>query len=211
MTLGSISPAQADVRRFTDPRNDTTSSVDIWSVKVNNSSRHRNKIIVVVQQDSVGPGDSITIYLNTRPRDRGPEFSLSAFVASEYGMNRVETWSGDGRFVSDRCGYQLKINEGTDRSRAVIPRRCLGKPGEIRVAVKAERGFQVTSRDWAKAHRNLARLGPPLRERHDWYCKHVGAQASHLMMSTSTTAGLSAVEPTAEGPTSCALRRADVA
>ena len=153
MTLGVVSPAHADVRRFTDPRNDTASSVDIWSVKVDNSSRHRNKIIVVVQQDSVGPGDSIEIYLDTRPRDRGPEFSLSAFVASEYGMRRMETWRNYGRVVSTRCGYQLKIDEGTDRSRAVIPRRCVGKPGKIRVAVKAERGFQVTSRDWAKARR----------------------------------------------------------
>jgi hypothetical protein len=153
LTLGLVAPAHADVRRFTDPRGDTASSVDIWSVKVDNSSRHRDKIIVVVQQDSIGAGDSVEIYLDTRPRDRGPEFSLSGFVASEYGMSRMETWRNYGRLVSTRCGYELKIDESTDRSRAVIPRRCVANPGKIRVAVKAERGFEVTSRDWAKARR----------------------------------------------------------
>lgn len=52
-------PANADVRRFIDARNDTSSSVDILSVRVDKSTSTRNKVIVVVRQDNVRIGDSI--------------------------------------------------------------------------------------------------------------------------------------------------------
>jgi hypothetical protein len=53
--------AQADVRRFADARNDTSSSVDIYTVRVDNSTSARDKVIVTVRQDNARPGDSIAI------------------------------------------------------------------------------------------------------------------------------------------------------
>ena len=152
LSLGPAVGAHADIERFNDPRDDTPSSVDIWRVKVDNSTRDRSKVIVAVQQDNLDFGDSITIYFDTRGRDRGPEYSISAYVDSEYFMHHREGWGRVGRPVPFRCGYELKIRSH-DRSRAVIPRRCLGYPGKVRVAVKVTRGIPATSRDWAKAHR----------------------------------------------------------
>ena len=146
-------PAQADVRRFTDARGDTPSSVDIRSVVLDNSTTARHKVIVVVRQDDVRVGDSIDIYLDTRPRNPGPEYLIGGATASEAVMSHVDKWKGVGREVPSRCGYRLKIHEVIDVTRAVIPRRCLAKPGRVRVAVKATRGYPVTSRDWAKAKR----------------------------------------------------------
>lgn len=152
LALGPAAGAHADVERFTDPRDDTPTSVDIWRVKVDNSTRARNKVIVAVRQDNVRIGDSITIYFDTRRRDRGPEYSISAYVDSEYFMHRREGWARVGRPVPFSCGYSLKIRHD-DRSRAVVPRRCLGHPSKVRVAVKVTRGIPVTSRDWARAPR----------------------------------------------------------
>lgn len=151
--LASAVPAAADVRRFTDARDDSSTSVDIRSVLVDNSTAARNKVIVVVRQDNVRFGDSIEIFLDTRPGDRGPEYSIGGATASEYLLWHRERWKGHGRVVPFRCGYKLKINEETDRSRAVIHRSCLGHPGKVRVAVKVVRGFPPTSGDWAPARR----------------------------------------------------------
>ncbi len=154
MALTPVAQAHADVQRFTDARNDSASSVDIRSVRVDNSSAARQKVIVSVRQDRVHLGDSIQIYLDTRRRDPGPEYAIGGAPSSEYFMYHQERWKGRGRLVPFRCRYSLKIHENTDRTRAVIPRACLDFPGKVRVAVQAQRGFRpVTSRDWAKAKR----------------------------------------------------------
>jgi hypothetical protein len=48
----------------------------------------------------------------------------------------------------------MRINETTDVTRAVLPRRCLGEPGAVRVAVHAVGGMD-DGRDWAKARRTF--------------------------------------------------------
>ena len=143
----------ADVQVSIDAHDDTSSSVDIWRVRVDNSTAFRNRVVVGVQQDRVRIGDSIDIFFDTRPRDPGPEFWLGGSVASEYLMRHAERWRHLGPPVNARCGYRLRINESTDRSRAVVSRRCLGSPGKVRVAVKVTRGTPGTSHDWAKAPR----------------------------------------------------------
>ncbi len=147
-------PAHADVRRFTDPRHDTSSTVDILAVRVDNSTTHRNKVIVTVRQANVRFGDSITIYVDTRAKDPGPEYAIAGTTASEYLMRHQERWSGYGKPIPFQCGYRLRIHQRTDATRAVIPRHCLGDPGRVRVAVKAVRGQPPTSRDWAEARRS---------------------------------------------------------
>ena len=153
MALMAPAAAFADVQVSTDAHNDTGSSVDIWKVRVDNSTAHRSKVVVGVQQDRVRIGDSIDIFFDTRKRDPGPEFWLGAYVASEYLMRHAERWRDLGPPVNTGCGYRLRINERTDRSRAVVSRRCLGYPSKVRVAVKVTRGTPGTSHDWAKAPR----------------------------------------------------------
>jgi hypothetical protein len=145
-------PAHADVRQFVDARDDTTSSLDLWSVTVNNSSHSRDKVIVAVREDQILDGDEIVIFFDTRRRDRGPEYLLGGVYGGEYGMSHMEGWRRDGAFISWRCGYRMRTDIAQDRTRAVVPRRCLGAPGRVRVSVKVERGYPATSRDWAPAH-----------------------------------------------------------
>lgn len=154
LSLAFALPANANVRGFTDARNDTKSSVDIWTVRVDNATAHPHKVIVEVRQEDVTYVDSIAIYLDTRPNDPGPEYRISGGTGSEFGLSSVERWTDPGQLVPFGCGPQrLQIDELTDRSRAVFPRSCIGKTGKVRVAVKAERGYPVRSRDWAQARR----------------------------------------------------------
>jgi hypothetical protein len=146
-------PAHANVRQFTDARNDTKSSVDIWGVRVDNATADPDKVIVEVRQDDVTFEDSITIYLDTRQTDPGPEYRISGGTGSEFALFRLERWTDRGQLVPFGCGQRLRIHENTDRSRAVFPRACIGKTGKVRVAVLAERGYPVRSRDWAQARR----------------------------------------------------------
>ena len=157
MALALAMPAAADVRRFADAANDASTSVDIRSVRVDNSTTARDQVIVVVRQVNVRLGDAIEIFLDTRPGDPGPEYSIGGATASEYLLQHREHWKGHGRVVPFRCGYSLRINAETDRSRAVIQRSCLRHPGKVRVAIRAVRGFPSTSRDWAPARRTWSR------------------------------------------------------
>ena len=152
ITILAVSPTQADVKRFRDSRQDTPTGIDIWTVRVDNSERDRSKVIVTVQQDHIEPGDKLDIFFDTRPNDPGPEYLLSGAAASEYLMRHA----GDGRAtehaVPGNCGYDLKMDERHDRSRAVVSPSCLNRPGKIRIAVRASRGYDpVTSWDWAPA------------------------------------------------------------
>jgi hypothetical protein len=153
MTLTLVLPAQADVGRFTDARNDTSSTVDLWSVRVDNSTSAPNKVIVIVRQDDAQPGDSIMIYLDTRRVDPGPEYMIEGYTGSDAFMYHMKRWNGHGRAVPFRCGWRIRIHERTDITRAVMPRSCLGLPGSVRVAVQVTRGYPVTSRDWTRTPR----------------------------------------------------------
>jgi len=153
MALVLAVPAAADVRRFTDAANDASTSVDIRAARVDNSTTARNQVIVVVRQENVRLGDAIEIFLDTRPGDPGPEYSIGGATASEYLLRHREHWKGPGRVVPFRCGYRLRINEETDRTRAVMQRSCLRHPGRVRVAIRVVRGIPPISRDWAPARR----------------------------------------------------------
>jgi hypothetical protein len=154
MALGVASPAQADVRRFSDARGDTRSSVDILSVRVDNSTADRREVRVRIRHEDLRLGHSITVYLDTRPADPGPEFAISGAAGSEYILNRTEGWKHMGRMVRPECGYSMRIHEGTEATRVIVRRGCIGKPGKVRVAVRAQRdGTQAV--DWAASRRTF--------------------------------------------------------
>jgi hypothetical protein len=152
LVLGLAAPAEANVRRFSDSRSDTASGIDIWSVRVDNSTKDRSKVRVRIRQDDVTFGDSITVYLDTRPADPGPEFAMYGATASEYSLHHTEWWKKAGKMVPGDCGYRERIKAGKDITRVMIPRRCINKPGKIRVAVRTTRNDPAAT-DWAAARR----------------------------------------------------------
>ncbi|MGH3360169.1 MAG: hypothetical protein ACRDO7_15310 [Nocardioidaceae bacterium] len=149
LLVGALgAPADADVRTFKDRRGDVAGSIDITRVRVDNSTKDRQRVLVRVKQRRFEFGDHIFVYFDTRRDRRGPEFRLRAYYASEYFLERMRSWNKRGKSV--RCGgaYSLKMG-GSGVSRAVVDRRCLGRPGAIRVAVRT--GRDGPGHDWARA------------------------------------------------------------
>lgn len=142
-------PASADVRSFSDPPA-APGVIDIRNVRVDNSTTHREKIIVNVRMRNIRFGDGMSVYVDTRPGNAGPEYRMDAFANSEFAFHRVNTWGGPGRVV--RCdGDRFRLAAGARRARIVFPRACLGNPGRVRIAVHAYRDDRS---DWARSARN---------------------------------------------------------
>ncbi|UPK74919.1 hypothetical protein MU582_21200 [Nocardioidaceae bacterium SCSIO 66511] len=142
-TLGA--PVDANVRKFRDKRGDAKGSIDITKVRVDNSTKHRNKVVVRVKQRGFRSGGLVEVYLDTKPKRKGPEFRLTGYVGSEYAMRRMKSWKKPGSVV--KCpGYAMKM-VGKGKTRAVFKRGCIGKPGKVRVAVHTNRGNRS---DWAR-------------------------------------------------------------
>lgn len=145
---GVAAPASANQRTFKDGR-DAPASIDIRKVRVEN-----DKLIVVLVKTRrpMALGDSVTVYFDTLRKRRGPEFSLAGRYGSEYTMVRRKSWTKSGRAVDCRP-YRLKII-ANGNTRATVARKCLGRPGRIRVAVHLSR--RGPGADWARAkHRWL--------------------------------------------------------
>lgn len=151
LLVGAIGgPADANVRKFNDRRGDAPRSIDIRKVRVDNSTRHRNKVIVRIKQRRLRAGDSVSVYFDTKRKNRGPEFRITAHYASEYSMVRMKTWTKRDKGVT--CGYRYRLRMyASGVSRATVHRKCLGKPGRVRVAVKTSR--DGPGHDWARAKR----------------------------------------------------------
>lgn len=142
-------PASADVRDFADPPRAAPGAIDIRNVRVDNATARPSSIIVRVRLRDIDFGDGMTVYVDTRPRNAGPEYKIEAFADSEFVLRRVDTWAARGRNV--RCDDdRVSMTQSSRRARFVFPRTCVANPGRVRIAVHA---FREGSSDWAKARR----------------------------------------------------------
>ncbi|HET7734513.1 MAG TPA: hypothetical protein VFK52_00940 [Nocardioidaceae bacterium] len=151
LTIGG--PVNADVAVF-DDAGDVSSSVDIQRVRVDNGETDPGRIRVRVVQDDLLIGDEVTVYLDLRPRDPGPEWKVTGRPAAEWALLRVERWHGRVRDVPCGAG-SMRIDEVRDVTRLVLPFSCLEvSPRRVRVAVKVTRDDPVAA-DWAPAFRTF--------------------------------------------------------
>lgn len=159
-------PAIGETRTFHDRRGDVSASVDIRGVKVVNGAPGDRRIKVTVYQRHLLGGDEIDIWVDTRSAHPGPEYRVGAKANTDaLGVLRVRSWGGRGHLI--RCS-QLDVRSDQfasgDRSRFLIPRRCLGSPGAIRISVRVQRDTSSGSvRDWApRRHVFFGRVGATL-------------------------------------------------
>jgi hypothetical protein len=147
LVLASAMPANANVRRFSDP-NDTKSGIDIHWVQVDNSSfRHRVIVTVGIDHFPKTKQDRLDVYFDTRGSNAGPEYHL-AFL-QDFGLFRVSGWSDHGTYVKPRCSY-IASRDGSNRYVVAMKRGCLSRPGKVRVAVRTGISGRK-AHDWAKA------------------------------------------------------------
>ena len=152
LTLGpGVAPAAADVSRFVDNLNDAPRRIDVEWVRVNNG----NRIEVTTSFENLRPHriSGLTVYFDTRRRDRGPEFLIGGGLnqGTDWQAARIENWRARNRHLLHRCDSDLRHHYQSDRATFSIARNCFHDPRQIRVSVKAQ---TTTRHDWApKRHR----------------------------------------------------------
>jgi hypothetical protein len=144
LVLG-ITTAVADTASFRDRKDDAPAAFDVWRVSVANAKR----IIVKTRYDNLRsdkPG-GVNVYFDTRAGDRGPEYVAGGPVGTDgdWQVLRIENWSAAGaQYVV--CGVRMRISYGRDVVTFNMSRKCLSRPGRIRVAVVSS---GRADKDWA--------------------------------------------------------------
>jgi hypothetical protein len=133
-------PAAAETRVFPDAKGDIAHGADIYRVRVANGTEMvRIKVVHRNLVRSFRSGSSVSVFLDTDRRDRGPEyvFSGGTFEGSDYALAKTDGWRRADRANQPmRCDYDMKLDYAKDIALVRINRACLGNPDAVRVAVK---------------------------------------------------------------------------
>jgi hypothetical protein len=146
--------ARAEVAVF-DDSGDVDSSVDLLRVRVDNGAADPDQVRVRIVQDDLQIGDEVTVFLDTKRRDAGPEWKVTGLPAAEWVLIRTEGWASTAPEVSCASG-SMAMHLDTDVTRVVLPRSCLDdlEPGKVRAAVRVFRD-DPPARDWARKRRTF--------------------------------------------------------
>lgn len=140
--LGAGTAAHADTKSFSDPK------PNITKVTVKHSSK---SIKVTTKTGKFRVGSYFTVYLDTDPKNPGPEYRNDIYPNSEVSpLKRVEKFGNKGKTVA--CdGLTAKADAfGPKKVTLKVPRSCVGKPSKVRVSVRGYydvKGPNVV--DWA--------------------------------------------------------------
>jgi hypothetical protein len=154
--------ALADSNRFTDARGDIAQGADIQAVRVFNSNatlrvnvKHRDLV------RSFRSGSSISVFLDTDPARRGPEFVFTGatFSGGDYALLPARGFraSSDTQVPLHGGSYLMRLDYARDIARITIDQVVLGSPAAVRVEVKtgAEGVGQPNEVDWLGTPRSF--------------------------------------------------------
>lgn len=152
-------PAHADARTFHDAHGDMAHGADIHRVRVLNDDVVKVRVVHENLRPTYRTGSSVAIYLDTRPRQEGPEFAFLGATHSggDYALLRTDGWRIGRTAEPMRCSYRLRLDYEADVAAVTIGRGCLDRPGKVRVAVKTG-GYTTggdTRVDWLGERREL--------------------------------------------------------
>ncbi|MBA2954030.1 hypothetical protein GON03_06840 [Nocardioides sp. MAH-18] len=163
LTLALAAPAHADRYGVDDPV-DTFHGSDVTALTVVNGPQN---LTITTQHEGLRPvpatGSRGTVFIDTDPSDRGPEFVLTASYTRSFrfmlratdGFDR-STW-GDAVEQGD---YALHVDYDRDQVRVRISQAALGSPSSVRVAVgvsgKRTDGTRTGLTDWVGKPRQFS-------------------------------------------------------
>lgn len=138
-TAALAGPATADLGGFDDSIGDVRHGVDLHAVSIVNE---KNVRVVVHHENLVRSHVSnagMTVWLDTVPGERGPEFAFAGglFEGTDYALLRTDGWRFGRTAEPLTCSYEMNLDYRKDITRIRMSRACLDKPGKVRVAVKA--------------------------------------------------------------------------
>ena len=143
--------AAAATDLFPDATGDTASRSDIGWVEVTNSGRH-DRFVVRVGLSRVVYGAPLTVWVDLRAKNPGPELRMLAYADSEWALYRVHDWGERGTRIGT-CG-RVRYTKATPHVATWrTTRTCLGIRRGVSVAVRVrDAGHGV---DWAPAPRQF--------------------------------------------------------
>ena len=151
-TLALAAPAMAATLTVTDPE-DISHGVDLRKVKVaNNEDELRVTLTHINLRKSFRTGAGGSVYLDTDPGDKGPEYVFAGgfFEGTDYLLSETEGFGPGkwGKAVS--CDYRMRLDYVEEKTRMRMAQDCLGDVDQVRVAVKVagQRTDGTTLVDW---------------------------------------------------------------
>lgn len=147
-------PAHAEYYSIDDPADVPASRADVLAMTAKHGDE---RIAVSFQFDDLrrGTGAGITIYLDTAPGRRGPEYVLTSGLGAgtDHVLTRARRWRRSGGPLA--CDHEVRIRWNVDRLRAVIDRDCLAEPDAVRVSARMvdHEDSSDPTVDWVPARR----------------------------------------------------------
>ena len=139
LTTAVPGPASAERLGLDDPADVGGASLsDILAVAANHGARKVNvrvEFAGLEPTSDAGPA-SLSIFLDTDPATKGPEFRIGTGLqeGTDYQLVRMKGWKAVGDPLS--CSHDVRLNFDLDRVRARVARSCLGDPATVRIGVK---------------------------------------------------------------------------
>jgi hypothetical protein len=138
LVLGLASPAAADSIGVKDPA-DTGHGSDLRAVQVTNGDHNvvvRTTHTNLRRDPATGSGG--TVYLDTDPADRGPEYVFVGgfFVGTDYQLLHTEGFGHRQWGAPVRGSYEMTVDYAKERVRMRMSQQALGQPDEVRVSVR---------------------------------------------------------------------------
>ena len=135
---GLAAPAQAESFGVKDPA-DVHHGVDLRAVHVNHG-KHNLRVTLhhtnLRRDPASGAGGSV--YIDTDPDDRGPEMVLVGgyFEGTDYALLHTDGFGPKTWGEPVEGSYEMRLDYAREQTRIRISRATLGRPDEVRVAVK---------------------------------------------------------------------------
>ena len=155
--IGFAAPANAQRYSVDDPADAAASLNDIYGLTV---AHGEQRVRFSIRLDDLRRVSSAgaTLFLDTNPLDKGPEYALGVGLAdgTDYALSEVEGWRGISAGPL-HCKYTLHLRYKADIVHGWISRGCLGKPATVRAAVKMVDHFDASHpiTDWAPAKKKF--------------------------------------------------------
>jgi hypothetical protein len=140
-------PANAGSREFKDgdrPGQDIA-SMDVW---YSDSS-----LMIATDVGKIKARDLYTAWVDTNPKDAGPEYKMEMLPNSDYlDLRRVGSFSDKGKVVTAKqcpnfTGW-ADIFEESGWTAFEIDRKCLGNAKQVRVSFRAKFANKKVGTDW---------------------------------------------------------------
>lgn len=157
----AAAPATAEAVTVKDPADATGSLTDIRAVRVAHGPQ---RLLVRVfftdlQRDSDGGPSGLSVFLDTDPARKGPEFRLSTGLqeGTDYALVRMSGWKVTGQRLT--CAHSVRLDFAAHRVTARVARTCLGRPATVRVGVRMRDDYDASHpmTDWLGSARSFTR------------------------------------------------------